>query len=194
MVKCSGTNHILPTKGAAKYTGGLFVGKFIKTVTFQRMTKESNKEVGAAAARISRLEGMEALGEAMGGKPETFSGLAGLGDLIATCFSTQSRNRYVGEQLGKGRNIDDVTSPERRMFRQASQLATLLNSTLIIPTTLIISSPERRVFRLMKYYCCERAGRAFRVRDEITKYMSNKVGVENAILVSTLKYSYSTMQ
>ena len=60
--KCSGTNHILPTKGAAKYTGGLFVGKFIKTVTFQRMTKESNKEVGAAAARISRLEGMEAHG------------------------------------------------------------------------------------------------------------------------------------
>jgi len=58
--KCSGTNHILPTKGAAKYTGGLFVGKFIKTVTFQRMTKVSNKEVGAAAARISRLEGMEA--------------------------------------------------------------------------------------------------------------------------------------
>ena len=58
--KCSGTNHILPTKGAAKYTGGLFVGKFIKTVTFQRMTKESNKEVGAAATRISRLEGMEA--------------------------------------------------------------------------------------------------------------------------------------
>ena len=58
--KCSGTNHILPTKGAAKYTGGLFVGKFIKTVTYQRMTRESNKEVGAAAARISRLEGMEA--------------------------------------------------------------------------------------------------------------------------------------
>ena len=58
--KCSGPNHILPTKGAAKYTGGLYVGKFIKTVTFQRMTKESNKEVGAAAARISRLEGMEA--------------------------------------------------------------------------------------------------------------------------------------
>ena len=58
--KCSGPNHILPTKGAAKYTGGLSVGKFIKTVTFQQMTKESNKEIGAAAARISRLEGMEA--------------------------------------------------------------------------------------------------------------------------------------
>ena len=38
--KCSGTNHILPTKGAGRYTGGLFVGKFIKTLSFQRMTKE----------------------------------------------------------------------------------------------------------------------------------------------------------
>ena len=58
--KCSGTNHILPTKAAAKYTGGLFVGKFIKTLSFQRMTKASTKEVGAACARISRYEGMEA--------------------------------------------------------------------------------------------------------------------------------------
>ena len=58
--KCSGTNHILPTKGAAKYTGGLFVGKFIKTLSFQRMTRESTKLVGAAAARLSRYEGMEA--------------------------------------------------------------------------------------------------------------------------------------
>ena len=58
--KCSGPNHILPTKGAGKYTGGLYVGKFIKTVTYQKMNKEFNKEVGAAAARISRYEGMEA--------------------------------------------------------------------------------------------------------------------------------------
>ena len=58
--KCSGPNHILPTKGAGKYTGGLYGGKFIKTVTYQKMNKESNKEVGAAAARISRYEGMEA--------------------------------------------------------------------------------------------------------------------------------------
>ena len=58
--KCSGTNHILPTKGAGRYTGGLFVGKFIKTLSFQRMTKESTELVGAAAARLSRHEGMEA--------------------------------------------------------------------------------------------------------------------------------------
>ena len=57
--KCSGTNHILPTKGAAHYTGGLSVHKFMKVVTTQRMTREANREVGSAAARISRLEGME---------------------------------------------------------------------------------------------------------------------------------------
>ena len=58
--KCSGTNHILPTKGGGRYTGGLFVGKFIKTLTFQRMTKEATEIVGATAARLGRAEGMEA--------------------------------------------------------------------------------------------------------------------------------------
>ncbi|WP_208352477.1 histidinol dehydrogenase [Pseudaestuariivita rosea] len=57
--KCSGTNHVLPTKGAAHYTGGLSVGKFIKTVTWQRSTREANRSIGQACARISRLEGME---------------------------------------------------------------------------------------------------------------------------------------
>ncbi len=58
--KCSGTNHILPTKGAGTYTGGLSVHKFIKVVTTQRMTREANREVAQITARISRLEGMEA--------------------------------------------------------------------------------------------------------------------------------------
>ena len=48
------------------------------------------------------------LGVAMGGKPATFAGLAGMGDLIATCTSPQSRNHHVGVELGKGRSIDDV--------------------------------------------------------------------------------------
>ncbi len=56
--KCSGTNHILPTKGAARYTGGLSVSKFIKVLTWQRMTAESSREVGAVTARISRAESM----------------------------------------------------------------------------------------------------------------------------------------
>ena len=58
--KCSGTNHILPTKGAAHYTGGLSVHKYMKIVTTQRMTREANREGAPASARISRLEGMEA--------------------------------------------------------------------------------------------------------------------------------------
>ena len=57
--KCSGTNHILPTKGAGRYTGGLSASKFIKVVTYQRQTQEATRDVGAVAARISRSEGME---------------------------------------------------------------------------------------------------------------------------------------
>jgi sulfopropanediol 3-dehydrogenase len=57
--KCSGTNHILPTKGAGRYTGGLSAAKFIKVVTYQRQTREATREVGAACARIARSEGME---------------------------------------------------------------------------------------------------------------------------------------
>ena len=57
--KASGTNHVLPTSGAARYTGGLSVHKFMKIVTWQRATREGSKPVAEATARISRLEGME---------------------------------------------------------------------------------------------------------------------------------------
>nr|WHW29304.1 putative NAD(P)H-dependent glycerol-3-phosphate dehydrogenase [uncultured bacterium] len=50
------------------------------------------------------------LGVALGGEAPTFAGLAGMGDLIATCISPQSRNRYVGEQLGRGRSLEEITS------------------------------------------------------------------------------------
>ncbi len=59
------------------------------------------------AAVITRgLAELTRLGVAMGGQLQTFAGLAGMGDLVATCMSPQSRNRYVGEQLGKGRTIE----------------------------------------------------------------------------------------
>ena len=48
------------------------------------------------------------LGVALGGRPLTFIGLAGMGDLVATCMSRQSRNRHVGEQLGKGRTLAEI--------------------------------------------------------------------------------------
>jgi sulfopropanediol 3-dehydrogenase len=57
--KASGTNHVLPTSGAARYTGGLSVHKFMKMVTWQRATREGARPVAEATARISRLEGME---------------------------------------------------------------------------------------------------------------------------------------
>jgi sulfopropanediol 3-dehydrogenase len=58
--KTSGPNHILPTKGAARYSGGLSVHKFMKTLTWQRMSRDAARQIGQVTARISRLEGMEA--------------------------------------------------------------------------------------------------------------------------------------
>jgi glycerol-3-phosphate dehydrogenase (NAD(P)+) len=61
------------------------------------------------SAVITRgLSEVTRLGVAMGGQPLTFSGLAGMGDLVATCISSQSRNRHVGECLGKGQTIDEI--------------------------------------------------------------------------------------
>ena len=61
------------------------------------------------AALITRgLAEMSRLGEALGGKAETFAGLAGMGDMIATCTSPQSRNRHVGMELAEGRSIEDI--------------------------------------------------------------------------------------
>jgi sulfopropanediol 3-dehydrogenase len=57
--KATGTNHVLPTSGAASYTGGLSVHKYMKIVTWQRSTRGASKRVAEATARISRLEGME---------------------------------------------------------------------------------------------------------------------------------------
>ena len=74
-------------------------------------------------AEISRL------GLAMGARPETFAGLSGMGDLIVTCMSKHSRNRYVGEQLGKGKKLKQVLKSMEMVAegvetsRSASQLA-----------------------------------------------------------------------
>jgi glycerol-3-phosphate dehydrogenase (NAD(P)+) len=63
------------------------------------------------AALITRgLAELARLGVTLGGEPLTFAGLAGMGDLIATCASPQSRNRHVGVEIGRGRALDDVVS------------------------------------------------------------------------------------
>jgi glycerol-3-phosphate dehydrogenase (NAD(P)+) len=61
-----------------------------------------------AALMTRGLAELARLGIAMGGDPLTFAGLAGMGDLIATCSSPQSRNRHVGSELGKGRSLDEI--------------------------------------------------------------------------------------
>lgn len=57
--KCSGTNHILPTKRAGRYSGGLNVQKFMKVLTYQHLDEQANRTFSAVASRISRIEGME---------------------------------------------------------------------------------------------------------------------------------------
>lgn len=77
------------------------------------------------AAVISRgLAELTRLGVAMGAQPATFAGLAGMGDLIATCMSPHSRNRAVGEQLGKGRRLEDILG-EMHMVAEGVHTATV---------------------------------------------------------------------
>jgi glycerol-3-phosphate dehydrogenase (NAD(P)+) len=78
------------------------------------------------AAVMSRgLSELARLGVAMGAQPMTFAGLAGVGDLIATCMSPHSRNRAVGEQLGKGRRLEDILN-EMRMVAEGLNTAVLV--------------------------------------------------------------------
>jgi glycerol-3-phosphate dehydrogenase (NAD(P)+) len=72
----------------------------------------------AKASLITRgLAEIARLGVRMGGEPLTFAGLAGMGDLVATCYSPLSRNRTVGEQLGMGRSLEDIQA-EMRMVAE----------------------------------------------------------------------------
>ena len=75
----------------------------------------------STAALITRaLAELTRLGVAMGGRPLTFAGLAGMGDLVATCISAQSRNRQVGVALGEGRRLEEITA-EMHMVAEGSQ-------------------------------------------------------------------------
>ncbi|HEY6798642.1 MAG TPA: NAD(P)H-dependent glycerol-3-phosphate dehydrogenase [Kineosporiaceae bacterium] len=90
---------------------GCEVGGALKNVIAIATGMAQGLSVGdnTRAAVITRgLAELTRLGVAMGGEPATFAGLAGMGDLIATCMSPYSRNRQVGEQLGRGRELADV--------------------------------------------------------------------------------------
>jgi glycerol-3-phosphate dehydrogenase (NAD(P)+) len=79
------------------------------------------------AALITRgLAELARLGVAMGGEPLTFAGLAGMGDLIATCASPQSRNRHVGVEIGRGRSLDEVVAEMKMVAEGVKTTAAVL--------------------------------------------------------------------
>ncbi|VAX37929.1 Glycerol-3-phosphate dehydrogenase [NAD(P)+] [hydrothermal vent metagenome] len=114
------------------------------------------------AALLTRgLAEMTRLGKAMGGKSKTFSGLTGLGDLVTTCFSPKSRNRTVGEQLGKGKSIKTIMASMEMVaegvetVKAAYKLSQKLNVPMPITTEIykIIynnKKPAQAVADLMK--------------------------------------------
>ena len=109
--------HLLTTEAFRVYTNpdvvGCEVAGAVKNVMAIACGMSDGMGLGdnARAALITRgLAELSRLGIALGGQPATFSGLAGIGDLVVTCMSARSRNRYVGEQLGKGRSIDDIVA------------------------------------------------------------------------------------
>jgi glycerol-3-phosphate dehydrogenase (NAD(P)+) len=82
----------------------------------------------AKAAFVTRgLTEMAALGVALGASPLTLSGLAGLGDLIATCASQLSRNHYLGMELAKGRQLEEITSSMTGVAEGVSTTAAVWN-------------------------------------------------------------------
>jgi glycerol-3-phosphate dehydrogenase (NAD(P)+) len=92
------------------------------------------------AALITRgLAELTRLGVALGGRALTFSGLAGMGDLVATCMSQQSRNRWVGEQLGNGRSVDEITAETRMVAEgiKTSQAALALARRAGVDTPIV---------------------------------------------------------
>ena len=88
--KAAGPNHVLPTSGAARYTGGLSVHKYMKMVTWQRATRDGAKPVAEATARISRLEGMEG--------PRPYCGYS-LGKIFPGPDIRFNRNRVMDWQI-----------------------------------------------------------------------------------------------
>jgi glycerol-3-phosphate dehydrogenase (NAD(P)+) len=79
------------------------------------------------AGLITRgLAELARLGVALGGEPLTFSGLAGMGDLVATCTSDKSRNRRVGVELGRGRTLDDIVSETNMVAEGVKSTAAVL--------------------------------------------------------------------
>jgi glycerol-3-phosphate dehydrogenase (NAD(P)+) len=108
---------------------GCEVGGALKNVVALASGMAQGLGVGdnTRAAVMSRgLAELTTLAVAMGGEAATLAGLAGMGDLVATCVSPQSRNRHVGEQLGLGRPLDEVLAGMRMVAEGVRTVATVV--------------------------------------------------------------------
>lgn len=99
------------------YTNGDVIGSEVAGALKNVMALASGMADGLGAGDNTRaavitraLAELTRLGVALGGDPMTFAGMAGMGDLVATCISPQSRNRHVGEQLGRGRTVAEIVA------------------------------------------------------------------------------------
>ena len=91
-----------------------------------------------AALMTRGIVEMARLGKALGGKATTFNGLSGIGDLIVTCTSQHSRNRFVGEELGKGRNMNDI---QKDMGHSVAEGVKTTESAWNLARSLKVSTP-----------------------------------------------------
>jgi len=91
-----------------------------------------------AALMTRGIVEMARLGEALGGKAETFSGLSGIGDIIVTCMSQHSRNRHVGEELGRGRKLKQILNA---MNGQVAEGVTTAKSAYMLAKKIKIDTP-----------------------------------------------------
>lgn len=100
------------------------------------------------AAVITRgLAELSRLGVALGGRPETFAGLTGMGDLVATCISPQSRNRFFGEQLGRGRTVAEVAADMDQVAEGVKTVPVVVSLAEEVGVEVPIASEIHRVIR-----------------------------------------------
>jgi glycerol-3-phosphate dehydrogenase (NAD(P)+) len=121
------------------------------------------------ASVITRgLAELTRLGVAMGGKPSTFAGLAGMGDLIATCISPYSRNRYVGSQLGMGRTITEITAEMNMVAEGVKTCGVAVELALQYNVQMPISTEVHKVVNL-----------GGSVKDAFRGLLRSKIGAES---------------
>jgi len=113
------------------------------------------------------LTEMTRLGVALGGQPLTFSGLAGMGDLIATCSSSKSRNHTVGEELGKGRPLDEIVG-EMKMVAEG------VKSSKVVMALAAQRGVEMPIAEQVEAVC----HRGVKVADAMGSLMQRKAGSE----------------